>query len=434
MRSRAHQGYRPLASLGLDRGSGPARLRGGGGGTGAFPQSASSRGGQGVLRSLSEGSLDCGEDEEVSYQCLVTCSSSATSEPQEEKDKMEGGRGELTAAQMEHLMTVIAGMESVKGASSGPGGGSPPPTDEEIRQFIDYMGQGVVNQERLDFEANREQPEPPKRSKTAQQYFWRRHYLSIIQEEEEHYEQTPGSSRPSSRPCSTYENSLASRLSRLGALSPLAQGKEFDTRGSWGSEMSVDSVTSINSILSEEGSITSAGSFQSEPVDQPDSGRLAPPGLSCLLELVQPPSCTPDSMQGRTSSSCESTSVRNHEELIQPARVIKPMGSKFKQQIKEIEEAKRKGKALSLSREGSVGGVSEVQAQGPPPLPPSIKPPPIPSPKVTFEEPYFVAISCQHLLNHLFRWRRATGESRLHLHHPWTWRSGTRPRRRWRKK
>ena len=95
---------------------------------------------------------------------------------------MEGGRGELTAAQMEHLMTVIAGMESVKGASSssGPGGNSPPPTDEEIRQFIDYMGQGVVNQERLDFEASREQPEPPKRSKTAQQYFWRRHYLSII--------------------------------------------------------------------------------------------------------------------------------------------------------------------------------------------------------------------------------------------------------------
>ena len=379
-----------------------------------------------MLRSLSEGSLNCGEDEEVSYQCLVTCSSSASSEPQAKEEAMEGGRGELTAAQMEHLMTVIAGMESVKGASSGPGGNSPPPTDEEIRQFIDYMGQGVVNQERLDFEANREQPEPPKRSKSAQQYFWRRHYLSIIQEEEEHYEQTPGSSRPSSRPCSTYENSLASRLSRLGALSPLAQGKESEPRGSWGSEMSVDSVTSINSILSEEGSITSAGSFQSESVDQPDCGRLAPPGLSCLLELVQPPSCTPDSMQGRTSSSCESTCLPNHEEIIQPARVIKPMGFKFKQQIKEIEEAKRKGKASSLSKEGNgVGGTSEVQAQGPPPLPPSIKPPPIPSPKVTFEEPSLL-ISFQHLLNHLFRRRRATGESNLHLHHPWTWRAGTR--------
>ena len=321
-----------------------------------------------MLRSLSEGSLDrAGEEEPVSYQCLVTCSSSASSEPEAKENTMEGGRGELTAAQMEHLMTVIAGMESVKGASAGQGGGgSPPPTDEEIRQFIDYMGQGVVNQERLDFEASREQPEPPKRSKTAQQYFWRRHYLSIIQEEEEHYEQTPGSSRPSSRPCSTYENSLASRLSRLGALSPLAQGKESEPRGSWGSEMSVDSVTSINSILSEEGSITSAGSFQSEAVDQADNGRLAPPGLSCLLELVQPPSCTPDSMQGRSSSSCESTSLTNQGEIVKPATVIKPMGSKFKQQIREIEEAKRKGKVLGLDRDGSVGGTS-IQAEGPPP-------------------------------------------------------------------
>ena len=391
----------------------------GGAGTGAFPQFANSRG---VLRSLSEGSLDSAGEEEVSYQCLVTCSSSASSEAEAKENTMEGGRGELTAAQMEHLMTVIAGMESVKGASAGQGGGgSPPPTDEEIRQFIDYMGQGVVNQERLDFEASREQPEPPKRSKTAQQYFWRRHYLSIIQEEEEHYEQTPGSSRPSSRPCSTYENSLASRLSRLGALSPLAQGKESEPRGSWGSEMSVDSVTSINSILSEEGSITSAGSFQSEAVDQADNARLAPPGLSCLLELVQPPSCTPDSMQGRSSSSCESTSLTNQGEIVKPATVIKPMGSKFKQQIKEIEEAKRKGKVLGLDRDGSVGGTS-TQAEGPPPLPPNIKPPPIPSTKVTFEELYFVDQPPAQLLNHLFRRRRATGESRFQ----WSRRPGAR--------
>lgn len=375
-RARPPQGYRPLAALrpgGLER---PGRPRGGGS-TGAFPQSAGGRGGWGVLRSLSEGSLDTRE-EEVSYECLVSCSSSASSEPRTEEE-MEGARGELTPAQMDHLMSVIAGMDSVKGAG---GGGSPPPTDDEIRQFIDYMGHGEVNQERLDYDASRDQPEPPKRSKTAQQYFWRRHYLSIIQEDEAE-EETPGSSRPSSRPCSTYENSLASRLSRLGALSPLTQGKEMDGRGSWGSEMSVDS---INSILSEEGSLTSTGSFQSELVEQEVGARLAPPGLSCLLELVQPPSCTPDSMAGPPctpdtldrTSSCTSPNTRQEETPSTPStpstaapviKVIKPMGSKFKQQIKQIEDLKRQGKALGV---GQCSGSSMVL---PPPLPSTRLPP-----------------------------------------------------------
>ena len=304
----------------------------------------------------------------MEWQSQVTSSSSASSEPREE---MEAGRGELSPAQMEHLMTVIAGMESVRGAGAGGReGASPPPTDEEIRQFIDYVGSGVINQERLDFDASRDQPEPPKRSKTAQQYFWRRHYLSIIQEEHED-EQTPSSSRPSSRPCSTYENSLASRLSRLGALSPLAQGKEGEARGSWGSEMSVDSVTSINSILSEEGSVTSIGSFEE---------RCAPPGLSCLLELVQPPSCTPDSMMGR-SDDCQSPGVKpGPEEEQAPKLSIKPMGSRFKQQIRQIEEAKQKGKGNSLGVV-CMGGSSVLPAL--PPLPPATRPPPLPSTEVT---------------------------------------------------
>ena len=336
-----------------------------------------------MARSLSEGSgLDTRAEEELEYQCLVTTSSCSSSEPREE---MEGGKGELTDAQMEHLMSVIAGMDSVKGAGGGGNGGSnsPPPTDEEIRQFIDYVGRGVVNQERLDFEAGRDQPEPPKRSKTAQQYFWRRHYLSIIQEDEEHDEQTPGSSRPSSRPCSTYENSLAARLSRLGALSPVFQSKDTEARGSWGSEMSVDSLTSINSILSEEGSVTSTGSFHSEPEEV--TTRLAPPGLSCLLEMVHPPSCTPDSMAGR-SSSCESPTIRPEEqELTQPVKNIKPMGSLFKQQIKQIEEAKQKGKGDGLRLVSRDYGASEAQVPVALPSlhpPPSSRPPPLPTPEV----------------------------------------------------
>ena len=54
-------------------------------------------------------------------------------------------------------------------------------------------------------------PEPPKRNKQANQYFWRQHYLSIIQEEEE--EQSESEQLPSKitsirnlRPASCYEN------------------------------------------------------------------------------------------------------------------------------------------------------------------------------------------------------------------------------------
>jgi hypothetical protein len=312
----------------------------------------------------------------VEYDCRVTCSASASSEPVQ-REEMEG---ELSAVQLDHLMAVIAGMESVRAAGSG---SSPPPSDEELRQFLDYMGQGTVNQQRVDFDAAaRDQPEPPKRSKTAQQYFWRRHYLSIIQEDEEDHD-TPLSSRPASRPGSTYENSLAARLaSRLGALSPLCSQSNGEGRAvSWGSEAScTDSIASINSILSEEGSITSTGSFQSEPV----APRVAPPGLSCLLELVQPPPCTPDSlhpsrtpdsMSGR--SACASPTGRPEEEptALSGAAVIKPMGSKFKQQIRDIEEARQKGKGWSSRVCVAAGGVSSVSPPGPARPAPPLSPP-----------------------------------------------------------
>ena len=45
-----------------------------------------------------------------------------------------------------------------------------------------------------------------------------------------------------------------------------------DSRYSWESEMSVDSLTSVNSILSEEGSITSVGSFSSDFGQDPTDG------------------------------------------------------------------------------------------------------------------------------------------------------------------
>ena len=68
----------------------------------------------------------------------------------------------LTPAQNHQLMSVIAGMETVKEA--GAGESSPPPTDEEIQQFLDYVGMGVVNNQRVEYEEEKlSAPEPPRR-------------------------------------------------------------------------------------------------------------------------------------------------------------------------------------------------------------------------------------------------------------------------------
>ena len=272
-----------------------------------------------------------------------------------EAESLEAEKHNLTAGQIHQLMSVIAGMDVVKEAGSG---ASPPPTDEEIQQFLDYVGMGVLNNQRVEYEEEKlNAPEPPRRNKQACQYFWRRHYLSIIQEdEEEHNEATPGSSRTASRPGSTYEN--ISRLSRvMGALSPLACQEENpetfskEVRSSWGSEISMESVTSVNSILSEEGSVTSQASFVSDENNKDKRERRAVCDLSSLLESVHPPSVppsqTPDSML-----SCESPSVRLSKAESEPeeqgpvnmgAGKFK-MGAKFKQSIQHIEEFKRKGK------------------------------------------------------------------------------------------
>ena len=262
----------------------------------------------------------------------------------------------LTPGQIHQLMTVIAGMDSVKEAGTG---ASPPPTDEEIQHFLDYVGMGVVNDQRVEYEEEKlNVPEPPRRNKQASQYFWRRHYLSIIQEDEEEHHDTPGSSRTASRPGSTYENNI-SRLSRvMGALSPITHQEEKpeaiskEVRSSWGSEISMESMTSVNSILSEEGSVTSQASFVSDEAASIENNkdkreRRALENLSSLLESVHPPSHTPDSML-----SCESPSVRlskaeseteeQGQSLLSTAKF--KMGSKFKQSIQHIEDLKRKGK------------------------------------------------------------------------------------------
>ena len=66
---------------------------------------------------------------------------------------METNQHPLTPAQIHQLMTVIAGMDSVKEAGND---SSPPPTDEEIQQFLDYVGCGQVNSQRMEYEEERQ--------------------------------------------------------------------------------------------------------------------------------------------------------------------------------------------------------------------------------------------------------------------------------------
>ena len=321
-------------------------------------------------------------------------------------------RHNLTPGQIHQLMTVIAGMDSVKEAGSE---ASPPPTDEEIQHFLDYVGMGVVNDQRVEYEEEKQNiPEPPRRNKQACQYFWRRHYLSIIQEDEEEHNDTPGSSRTTSRPGSTYENNI-SRLSRvMGALSPLACQEEKpeaickEVRSSWGSEISMESMTSVNSILSEEGSVTSQASFVSDEAVSIENNkdkreRRALENLSSLLESVHPPSHTPDSML-----SCESPSVRlskadsETEEVgggvLNPAKF--KMGSKFKQSIQQIEDMKRKGKGDHSEVGVGLQSVGPTDLTSVPPLAPAndnVAPPLSPQSQVTglaSTEKYWHATHC----------------------------------------
>ena len=130
----------------------------------------------------------------------------------------------MTAQQLEHLMAVIAGMDTVKKLSNFSHDNSTgPPSESEVQQFFDSV---TTNNDGTD--GGNDPPDPPARRSRAggqaNQYFWRRHYLSIIQEEDEANDRSAASSRagsrPVSRPASTYDNIF--RLSRLSAVSPLA--------------------------------------------------------------------------------------------------------------------------------------------------------------------------------------------------------------------
>ena len=192
-------------------------------------------------------------------------------------------RPDLSQDQLHQIMTAVSEMRGDKAdpsSSSGAGNTSPPPTDEELRDFLDYMGQGVVSMDTMELDQNTRQKEHGeenegsedqmsiKRDKSTAQYIYRQHYLSIIQEEEEKDSEnnTPSHSRPNSRPVSLH-----------GGFNPLAIKpellkkaiKEYKTHkaDSQKHELSTESLRLSNPVSPTEASSgsTSTADAKEEP-------------------------------------------------------------------------------------------------------------------------------------------------------------------------
>ena len=118
------------------------------------------------------------------------------------------------------------------------------PTPEMIQEFLENIDEDNLDQ-------NGDQKS--RNNKSANQYFYRHHYLSIIQEEEENSDVgTPCSSRASSRPGSIYGYKSLNAFNKSKESTPDSPKRSPKRKtDSIGSELSMDSV---NSILSDEGS------------------------------------------------------------------------------------------------------------------------------------------------------------------------------------
>ena len=142
-------------------------------------------------------------------------------------------------------------------------------SESEAEDDEDFFNCIVYNMDQQNLKPNEESNEDSEEvevekrpNKSANNYFYRHHYLSIIQEEnEENSEMSPSTSRNSSRPGSIYIPNSPKRSPKMAV------------RDSLGSEFSVDS---INSILSEE----SCKTYSSNEVNT---------ALENFLENVPPP-------------------------------------------------------------------------------------------------------------------------------------------------
>jgi len=213
------------------------------------------------------------------------------------------------------------------------------PTPEMIQEFLENINEDGENGD-----------QKARNNKSANQYFYRHHYLSIIQEEEEKSDiDTPCSSRASSRPGSIYGYKSLNAFNAAAA----ARGSKESTpdspkrspkrkTDSIGSELSVDSV---NSILSDEGSCKTYSSLstarRSRDFDDFQINREESSAKKLLLENVPPP---PKS---------------------QPPR-IDELTSALEKQLSEIEKhvlEKRKQTAAAAARAASYSANTSEQQQ-----------------------------------------------------------------------
>ena len=325
-------------------------------------------------------------------------------------------RPDLSPEKIQELMSVLHNMRSQQlEGQNGPeaafvDGSNPPvpmpvPDEQEMKEFLDYVGNGVINEDYLRqlqeqqaqdlMDQDEELSEEQKRSKTANHYFYRHHYLSIIQEEEEHSENpTPSSSRASSRPGSIY-----------GMTPGMARAfREFQNSGSNGgavgtgsseenspekrspvihrnsarvktdsmiSEVSVDSLASVNSILSQESSSrsrlsgNSTGSTLTEgeiqELQKALMNREASQSLTHLLENVPPPPTSqPPTLAPEVQKSVVAAAKEASKPVHQKGPAPKPPPTSKIQLESKLSEIQKQVQQQQQSKQGKQVSSSKV--------------------------------------------------------------------------
>ena len=207
-------------------------------------------------------------------------------------------RPDLSPEDIQKLMSTVSKVNNSDCSSHHPAGEDEGgikarmPTEQELRDYMSQCQEELVSLERMEgAEDDEEEEEVARRNKSAAQYFYRQHYLSIIQEEGEESElNTPASSRPASMARAASPNFLKVPLRHVFKASSREdhhQGRR--KRDSSDSQLSVDSMASVNSILSAEEEEATSEDATSSGVHSFPGVKRESKSLSQILENVPPP-------------------------------------------------------------------------------------------------------------------------------------------------
>ncbi len=305
-----------------------------------------------VAVTAAENSADKGEEGEseeeseeeglLSYQCLVTCSvrpKVSKLKNREVQVKMEAavaneGLGQMTSDlspdQISQLLSAVSKVGSNGSASTSNESAqqeviSPDNLSEDELKFLDYVSHGGLSNEEQHEGDKCEDVSKRNKNAAACQYFYRQRYLSIIEEEEEDGH-TPASSRPessvmSSSPAAIRKSNALKKAFREfkekngDIFTPESNAETISpkkSRDSGCSETSVESMTSVNSILSNEVSVStsmaSACSGTDTMATDPGKGSFGhreSRTLSQILDSVPPPPIISSCSSGRSSPDPE---------------------------------------------------------------------------------------------------------------------------------